>query len=249
MRLQHEFDNEDHALSAQRTELAKSAQRLFECGVCLEEMPYDSVASPDPCGHTFCRECLRGYVTARLDERKFPILCPTCTANKGKGKGVDGVVSQSIALNLGLTDKQYSIWTEMEMVGVSVPLNCRKCKRTMFVARDEHENAKIIICPLPDCNHAWCKQCQQSINLNGPKHSCDGTSELDHLVKQQGWKYCPTCKTPIQKRSGCNHMTCPSPACNTHFCYICGGFIVKSTSAKEINTAISAHFRKKCELF
>jgi Ring finger domain len=90
MRLQHEFDNEDHALTAQRTELANSAQRLFECGVCLEEMPYDSVASPDPCGHTFCRECLRGYVTARLDERKFPILCPTCTANKGKGKGVDG---------------------------------------------------------------------------------------------------------------------------------------------------------------
>ena len=94
MRLQHEFDNEDHALSAQRTELAKSAQRLFECGVCLEEMPYDSVASPDPCGHTFCRECLRGYVTARLDERKFPILCPTCTANKGKGKGVDGGTSR-----------------------------------------------------------------------------------------------------------------------------------------------------------
>jgi hypothetical protein len=63
---------------------------LFECGVCMEEMPYDSVARPDPCGHTFCRDCLRGHVTARLDERKFPILCPTCTADKSKGKGVDG---------------------------------------------------------------------------------------------------------------------------------------------------------------
>jgi hypothetical protein len=95
MRLQHEFDNEDLALSAQRTELAKSAQRLFECGVCMEEMPYDSVARPDPCGHTFCRECLRGHVAARLDERKFPILCPTCTVNKGKGKGVDGGACRS----------------------------------------------------------------------------------------------------------------------------------------------------------
>jgi hypothetical protein len=62
----------------------------------------------------------------------------------------------------------------------------------MFVARDEHEEAKIIACPLPDCNHAWCKQCQQSIDFNGPKHSCDGTSELDHLMKQEGWKYCPS---------------------------------------------------------
>ena len=97
----------------------------------------------------------------------------------------------------------------------------------MFVARDEHEEAKIIVCPLPDCDHAWCKQCQQSIDFNGPKHSCDGTSELDHLMKQQGWKYCPSeptraishflgshfsssssaCKTPIQKISGCNHMS------------------------------------------
>ena len=66
----------------------------------------------------------------------------------------------------------------------------------MFVARDEHEETKIIACPLPDCNHAWCKQCQQSIEMNGPKHSCDGTSELDHLVKQQGWKYCPSEPTP-----------------------------------------------------
>jgi hypothetical protein len=62
----------------------------------------------------------------------------------------------------------------------------------MFVARDEHEEATIIVCPLPDCNQAWCKQCQQLVDSNGPMHSCDGTSELDHLMKQEGWKYCPS---------------------------------------------------------
>jgi len=90
MRLQHEFNKEDRALSAQHAELIKSAQRLFECGICMEEMPDDSIARPDPCGHTFCRECLRGHVTARLDEHRFPILCPTCTAGKGKGKEAAG---------------------------------------------------------------------------------------------------------------------------------------------------------------
>jgi len=181
----------------------------------MDEMPTDSIAIIDSCGHTFCRECLRKHVTVRLEEHRFPILCPTCTAGKGKGKGKTGEVSQSLALNLGLTDEQFRIWTEMEMVAFSVLLHCRRCQRSMFVARDEHEEANIIICPLPDCNHAWCKLCQQSIDFRAPEHSCDGTSELDNLIKEQGWKYCPTCKTPIQKTSGCNHMTCVTPACNT----------------------------------
>jgi Ring finger domain len=145
MRLQSEFDKEDCALSAQRAKLAKSTQRLFECGICMEEMPDDSIARPDPCGHAFCRECLRGHVAARINEHRFPILCPTCTAGKMKGKEAAGgmccertvnlviisryvslEVSQSLALDLGLTNEQYSIWTEMEMVSFSVLLYCRK---------------------------------------------------------------------------------------------------------------------------
>ena len=122
-------------------------------------------------------------------------------------------VSQSLALELGLTDEQFNIWTEMEMVAFSILLNCRKyarrfhpltsctdcrnrCQRSMFVARDEHDDVSVIACPLPDCDHIWCKLCQQSIDLNGPAHSCDGTSELDHLVKEQGWKYCPSESQP-----------------------------------------------------
>jgi len=86
LRLQREYDDENCALSVQRTQLAKSIQRLFECSICMEEMPVDSIARIDSCGHTFCRECLRGHVSARIDEHRFPVLCPTCTANKGKGK-------------------------------------------------------------------------------------------------------------------------------------------------------------------
>ncbi len=89
-RLQNEFDNEDHALSAERIKLSQTAQRVFECGICMEEMPEDSVARPDPCGHAFCRDCMRGYVSSRLEEHRFPILCPTCTAGKGKNKGITG---------------------------------------------------------------------------------------------------------------------------------------------------------------
>ena len=89
-RLQSQFDNEDAQLSAERIKLSKTIQPVFECGICMEEMPEDSVARPDPCRHPFCRECMREYVSSRLEEHRFPILCPTCTAGKGKGKGVTG---------------------------------------------------------------------------------------------------------------------------------------------------------------
>jgi hypothetical protein len=118
-------------------------------------------------------------------------------------------VSQSLVLSLGLTEKQLSIWTEMEMSAFSVLLHCRRCgrrvhspnccakgrnrcDRSMFVARDEYEEATLISCPLPGCKHVWCRKCDRSVESRGPKHSCDGTAELDHLMKEKGWKYCPS---------------------------------------------------------
>ncbi|KAH0497125.1 hypothetical protein TgHK011_004456 [Trichoderma gracile] len=39
------------------------------------------------------------------------------------------------------------------------------------------------------------------------------------LKKELGIKDCPKCKTPLEKISGCNHMTCI--ACKTHICWVC----------------------------
>jgi ariadne-1 len=35
-------------------------------------------------------------------------------------------------------------------------------------------------------------------------------------------KHCPKCRRPIEKSSGCNHMTCSSP-CHHEFCWLCLG--------------------------
>jgi len=217
--------------------------KVFECCICMNEMPVYFIARIDSCGHTFCRQCLLGHVTARLEERKFPILCPTCIVDKGKGKGKVGEVSPILALDLGISDEQFDIWSEMEMAPFAVLVHCRKCQRSMFVARDEHEEVNVITCPLPNCNHRWCKKCQKSLGFLELTHSCDGTAELEHLMKEKGWKYCPTCKTPIQKISGCNHMSCITPGCNTRFCYFCSGLIVNFTSDW---LATSIDYAKKC---
>ena len=66
-----------------------------------------------------------------------------------------------------------------------------RCKRSAFVDRPEYQESRILACPLPGCNYAWCKSCQMAIDFGGPPHSCDGSSEFRHLMKEKGWKHCP----------------------------------------------------------
>ena len=61
----------------------------------------------------------------------------------------------------------------------------------MFVDKAEYQSMEIITCPLRGCNHVWCKRCESSIQRSGPRHTCDGSSELEHLAKASGWRHCP----------------------------------------------------------
>jgi len=66
-----------------------------------------------------------------------------------------------------------------------------RCSRFAFVDKSDYDHLDKMACPFPGCHHTWCKNCQQEISSNGPKHTCDGSSELKYLVKQMGWKHCP----------------------------------------------------------
>ncbi|KAJ7696452.1 hypothetical protein B0H17DRAFT_398903 [Mycena rosella] len=243
---QREFEEENTRLIAERAALQKEAQPVFDCGVCFEKYPEDYVARVADCKHGFCRDCMKGYVISKLTDKLYPIFCPMCVTDSTRVE--PGVITDDLVQMLGLNDTEYQILQELQIASLSILLHCRKCKQSVFVDRAEYEAAPILVCPLPRCNYAWCKACQQTIPMDGPKHSCDGSSELEHLMKSRGWKHCPGCKTPFQKASGCNHMTCMSPGCNTHFCYICGESIVRSALRREIQAAVTAHYRR-CNLF
>ena len=86
--LQSQFDEEDYLLATERADIlaAVGQQRVFDCGVCLETLPEDSIAHIDPCGHSFCRECVRGFIVSQIESRRFPVLCPTCTAGPANNR-------------------------------------------------------------------------------------------------------------------------------------------------------------------
>ncbi|KIK79407.1 hypothetical protein PAXRUDRAFT_834120 [Paxillus rubicundulus Ve08.2h10] len=240
-RLQATFDAEHMELQYQTDQLLQTAQRQYHCGICLDDFPEDDAVRVDSCGHDMCRDCARGHVSAKIDEHRFPVLCPVCMADHTNPN--PGTFSRLLVESLGVSEEQYKTWEEMEMAQFSVLVNCRKCQNSAFVDRGDHEATNELRCPVLGCDHVWCRKCQQSIDPNSTTHSCDGASELDHLMKERGWKYCPNCKTPIQKQDGCDHMVCIAPGCNTQFCYLCGVIVTRTVVAQEINAGKMAHFR------
>ncbi|KAB5588675.1 E3 ubiquitin-protein ligase [Ceratobasidium theobromae] len=203
LRMQEEFDAEDQLL----TELAggPDSRQGFDCGVCFETFHTGALAPMEGCSHTFCRDCMRDYIKSKLGSRSFPIICPTCHATKDSE--TQGRVSQDLVETIGLDEQEYATYVELSLASLSVMVHCRKCQRAAFVVRADLESQeKVISCPLPDCAHKWCKNCNKSLE-GDETHSCDGTSELRELMASQGWKECPGCKTPISRNEGCYHMT------------------------------------------
>jgi hypothetical protein len=67
-----------------------------------------------------------------------------------------------------------------------------RCERSFSADRQDFATADKISCPFRGCDHVWCKQCQRPISPSGPRHSCDGESELKDLMAEKGWKRCPS---------------------------------------------------------
>lgn len=87
----------------------------------------------------------------------------------------------------------------------------------------------------PRCKHLVCGRCGTGRKHKHPDEECcyevdeadeAGQPSKDYKGQTRGRDYqlCPNrlCGLPIYLGDGCNHMTCPSAACKTQFCFICG---------------------------
>lgn len=190
----------------------------FDCGICLETCPYDTVCYMQGCKHKLCRECMRGHIVSSLEQRKYPIVCAICATDRNIRE--PSVISELDVELAGLSDKQLKVWTDLQMAEVSIEMKCNKCKKSMNVDRDDYMAMNVITCPIRKCHYTWCKRCLHKV-APGVDHTC-GQAELQKLMSSKGYQFCPGCQTPCEKISGCNHITCKVPGCRTEFCYACG---------------------------
>jgi Ring finger domain len=93
---------------------------MFPCSICLEEELYDDAVIIQACGHMFGRECMRNYILAKLDERRFPIPCPCCSVDEtGVTQGSTSAFSPHSYSFVGLLVSQ---WSPAELLHKSIYL-------------------------------------------------------------------------------------------------------------------------------
>ncbi|KAJ3968151.1 hypothetical protein EV361DRAFT_437526 [Lentinula raphanica] len=187
-------------------------QGVASCPVCLGKV--DCPVSLSQCGHSYCRACLIGYLHAAMDNKFFPLTC------LGDNNKCSCLFPISLTRQL-LSADEFDSFIE-----------------AAFEAYIHQRPDEFHYCPSPDCMQVYrpapsgnvlqCPSCLLRIcpQCHVEQHDgfeCPDRDGGDHLfnewVKAHNVKNCPSCKVPIERAEGCNHVTCIR--CRTHICWVC----------------------------
>uniref|UniRef100_A0A6B2L571 RBR-type E3 ubiquitin transferase n=1 Tax=Arcella intermedia TaxID=1963864 RepID=A0A6B2L571_9EUKA len=192
----------------------------FRCPICYEEIPKGSGYIYQQCGHQYCGDCLNGYYTELITNGKVnEVKCPDpsclieCTY-----EDIQFIVSQELLLKYVEFKRNAMVNADPEMRWCSNPAGCGNAFK-----RTDPTSLKMVC---GQCNYQFCFDCKEE--FHGTK-SCEefrvwklASSRVDirfYLWQKLNTKPCPSCKAPIQKHGGCNHMVCES--CKFEFCWQC----------------------------
>ncbi|KAI8657997.1 hypothetical protein NCS57_01180000 [Fusarium keratoplasticum] len=186
-----------------------------ECSVCWTEA--DSSVRVK-CGHVYCQDCFENSCAALSTSGADSLfLC----------HGDEGRCNKAISLE--------DLHANLSSVAFEDLLE------RSFMSTVQGTPNKLRFCPTPDCGYIYrttksagthtCSNCLQrtcsSCHEPHVEMTCaeykdiksGGYAAFEKLKKEVGIKDCPECKTPLEKISGCNHITCVG--CKAHMCWVC----------------------------
>jgi len=183
-----------------------SAEDLV-CNIC-----FDTPTAPRTmfCGHAYCTGCLRHLFSSVSDGSSLPVRCmgdeAQCTSHFPIALIREFVAPAAFDDLLVLAFATHTDRHPEAFRHCATP-DCNQLYRPQSIQQKLNcPSCCTIICA--KCNEDWHdgKSCEQAKQANNKDEQEKLTEE--YFRGQRVVKRCPSCKTPIFKTEGCNHITC-----------------------------------------
>ncbi|KAK0764008.1 hypothetical protein N5P37_003403 [Trichoderma harzianum] len=200
---------------AEPEEQPKPDDATQDCSVCWTDAENPIKTG---CGHVYCLECFER--SCKVGDVTTAAFVVSCHGNQGNCKSIIGVEDLQEHLSSAALEEVLE---------------------RSFSSHIKRNPNKFRYCPTPDCGYIYratsesriqncsnclrpsCSACHEShVGMSCAEHRyliSKDYQEFRNLKEDLGIKDCPSCKTPLEKISGCNHMTCT--VCNCHICWVC----------------------------
>ncbi|KAK6614966.1 IBR domain-containing protein [Botrytis cinerea] len=179
-------------------------EKLVECLTCLSDDIPKSKCAKLRCGHRMCHSCLKRIFRLSVnDPAHMPPKC--CTAEHIPLKHVEKLFDVPFKK---LWNKKYQEYTTKNRIYCPA----KKCGEWIKPENIHKENGK---------KYGTCGRCKTKVCAlcNGKWHGSkecpkdEETNKLLETAKKAGWQRCYSCRTMVELKEGCNHMTCSRGSC------------------------------------
>lgn len=207
---------------------SSSSASSYTCQICRDSDPPCGKYTL-PCSHSFCIDCLTGYLTSKVsDGCVVPKCCYVDEVEASTGEALDKIKICNADIPPPIID---SILEKHDAF-------LEKYRRFKYI-KDNKTARQCPYCAVfnigkPEATpHMICSNCQRDycyFHSNAHDFTKYPTCELYEasVAEEQkesveylktNSKQCPGCSLPVMKSGGCNHMKCQ---CGVAFCWLCG---------------------------
>ncbi|KAL5638028.1 hypothetical protein ACGC1H_002333 [Rhizoctonia solani] len=208
---------------------SRIAPRLLICSVCLESMDSSVWIRPTAfCAHEprICEPCLGRYVGhAVREEGLTEVVCPDITCKREMD--YEDVVLY-IRVDMVLLNQYNKLIVQRRLESHPNFFWCTNSECSRGQVHQEGDSSPLVTCEYCGTSScfthrvSWhdrltCEEYNDMIKREGQKHA-----SVEYIEKHTTRCPNPNCKRPIEKITGCDHMTCRRPGgCGHEFCWVC----------------------------
>ncbi|XP_007906862.1 ranBP-type and C3HC4-type zinc finger-containing protein 1 [Callorhinchus milii] len=199
----------------------------FDCPVCFMTLASGEGVTLRECLHSFCKECLKGTI---LNSGDADVTCPFMDDQYSCDKKILEREIKSL-----LTDEEYRGYLDKSLaIAENRSENSYHCQtvdcRGWCIYEDDVNEFQCPLCKKKNCllckaihEEMNCQQYQDDLKIRALNDdAARQTAEmLITLLKEGEAMHCPKCKIVVQKKDGCDWISCSM--CKTEICWVTKG--------------------------